>query len=261
MFKTYTGVVEIQERRKLINTHLSEKGFLSIAELAKLFPDVSSMTIRRDLEYLENRGEIVRTKGGAKSILHLFTQKEEGYHSREVINADLKEEIAQKMKGLIEEKSCVFFDAGSTVMRIVKELGQKPMYAVTNDPNIALELIKNPNCEINVVCGTLNRDNISLSGIGACEFLDSINIGTAVIAASGFSFEYGFTCGGYDDSLLKKKVISKAGKTIVVMDSTKLHRNHPFTFAGLAEADILVTDKNFDETIKAKIKDQGVKVV
>ena len=91
-------------RREEILEKINAQGFMSINDLAVIFPDVSTMTIRRDLEFLEDRGDIVRTKGGAKSIMHLSMQKEEAYHRRELINPDLKREIARKASGLIENQ-------------------------------------------------------------------------------------------------------------------------------------------------------------
>ena len=192
----------MKERREQIKKHIISKGFVTLTELSSLFPDVSTMTLRRDLEYLETQGEIVRTKGGAKSIMHLSMQKEEAYNRREYINPELKRELAEKAAALIEDNSCVFFDAGSTVMEIVKALGQKSMYTITSGPNIAMELSKNKNCTINVVCGHLHRENISLSGLTSIEFLKDINIGTAIIAASGFTERSGFTCGNYRSSYI-----------------------------------------------------------
>ena len=258
MFK---GGEKVKVRREQIKKYIISKGFVSLAELSSLFPDVSTMTLRRDLEYLENDGEIVRIKGGAKSIMHLSMQKEESYNRREYINPELKRELAEKAASLIEDNSCVFFDAGSTVMEVVKALGQKPMYTITSGPNIAVELTKNKNCTINVVCGHLSRENISLSGLNAVEFLKEINIGTAVIAASGFTENAGFTCGNYDECQLKKAVINMAARVIIVMDSTKLGRSHPFTFAVPGDADYLVSDNSFDTAVKAKLESGGLKVL
>lgn len=251
----------MQDRREKVLMYITLKGSISLVELSGLFPDVSTMTLRRDLEYLEERGDVVRTRGGAKSIMHLSMQREEAYHRRELENSQLKMEIAKKTDSLIDENSCVYFDAGSTVMHIVKALGSKHMFAITCGPNIAMELTKNPNCEISMVCGKLNRRNIALSGLGAVKFLKGINIGTAVIAASGYSPDHNFTCGEFDDAELKRAVIEASRRTIVVMDSTKVGKNHPFTFAKPEDIDFFITDSNFDKKLLSNIKKSGVKII
>ena len=248
----------MKERREKIKEYMANNDFVSLVELSQMFPEVSTMTLRRDLEFLEGEGEIIRTKGGAKSIKKLTMMKEDSYNMREFVNPLLKEEIAKKSVAVIDEGGCIYFDAGSTVMQIAKAVGQKEIFAVTSGPNIAMELTKNKNCEINVVCGRLNRDNIALSGLHAVEFIEDINITKAIIAASGYTEEHGFTCGNYDECRLKSTVIKKAQQTVVVMDSTKLHKNHPFTFAMPEDIDVFVTDSGFDKESLKKIRQKNV---
>ncbi len=250
----------MQNRREQMLGYITDKGEASITELASVFPDVSTMTIRRDLEFLEARGDIIRTKGGAKSIKHLSLRHEAAYHHRESENADLKREIAEKVVSLINDDSCIYFDAGSTMMHIVQLLDEKPMFAITNDPNLALELIKNPNCEVSMTSGKLSRRSISLSGLGAESFLSGINIGTAIMASSGYSPDLGFTCGTYDEAVLKRAVIASAKRVILVMDSTKLTHSHPFTFAKPADIDCFVTDSRVDKTAISHLARAGVRL-
>ena len=249
------------DRREKILAYITEKGEASILELASVFPDVSTMTIRRDLEFLESRGDVVRTKGGAKSIMHLSLRREAAYHHRESENADLKREIAEKTVQLIDDNSCVYFDAGSTMMQVVKLIGEKPLFAVTNDPYLALELIKNPNCEVSMTSGKLSRRSISLSGLGASNFLSGINIGTAIMASSGYAPDLGFTCGTYDEALLKRSVIASANRVILIMDSTKLTHSHPFTFAKPSDIDFFVTDSAVDKSAVSHLGRMGVRIV
>ncbi len=240
--------------------HITGKGEASIAELSAIFPDVSTMTIRRDLEFLEASGDVIRTKGGAKSIRHLSLRHEAAYHHREAENADLKREIAEKTVKLIDDDSCVYFDAGSTTLQIAQQIGDKAIFAITNDPHLALELIKNPNCEVSMTSGKLSRRSISLSGLGAESFLAGINIGTAIMASSGYSPDLGFTCGTYDEAALKRAVIASAKRVILVMDSTKLTHNHPFTFAKPSDIDCFVTDGQVDKSAIAHLTRAGVRL-
>ena len=58
-----------QLRREKIGKYIQEKGAVTVKELSALFPDVSLMTIHRDLEKLEQEGVINRTRGGAVSAV------------------------------------------------------------------------------------------------------------------------------------------------------------------------------------------------
>ena len=225
-----------------------------MTELEKFFPDISSMTLRRDLKRLEELGDVVLTKGGAKSISHLSRIKEERYSKRSLENTAEKNTIAEKAVGFAEEGRSIFLDSGTTVMCLARLLESQKLFITTGAPNISLECVKNPNAVINLIGGNLNRDNLSLSGISALDFLGNINIDTAFIATSGFSAKNGFTCGNYDEAQIKKKVISNANRVIVMMDSSKIGKSMPFTFARLDEIDVLITDnapEDFGEEIKA----------
>ncbi len=251
----------MEERRSKILELIVDNGFMSIAKLAELFPNISAMTIRRDLETLEQRGEVVRTKGGAKSIVHLSMHKEATYQSRENENKELKKEIAKKTTVLINENECVYLDSGSTIMYIAKEIQDKAFFVVTSGPNVATELAKNTLCEVSMLGGRLNHENISLSGLGAVNFLRDINIGTAIIAASGYSPEHGFTCGHYDECELKRAVIAKASRKVVVMDSTKYGKSQPFTIATPNDIDVFVTDSLFEKSALGVFRKAGVQIL
>ena len=79
------------------------------------------------------------------------------------------------------------------------------------------------------------------------------------MAASGFTWGSGFTCGNFDECQMKKRVIERAAKVIMLMDSTKYGKSMPFTFATLTEIDMLITDDKIpqevpDELLKQKIE-------
>ena len=64
-----------KDRRKWIGEQLAERPFISLDELFRKFPDVSQMTIRRDLDYFEKRGDAIKVRGGARSarFITMFT--------------------------------------------------------------------------------------------------------------------------------------------------------------------------------------------
>ena len=55
-------------RRENMKDFIRQHGIVSLKELSAAFPDVSVMTLHRDLSYLAGEGEIQRIRGGAKFI-------------------------------------------------------------------------------------------------------------------------------------------------------------------------------------------------
>ena len=247
-------------RRQAINDHIQTNGKTTYEELTRLFPDVSCMTLRRDIEALEQEGFVVRVRGGARSVSSIY-ESDDKYAIRAAANVGQKTEVALKTLNYIEPEHSLYFDSGSTVMLIANNLTNQYYSITTAAPNIAIELIKKNKIDVNLLGGRFNRDTIAVAGISAIEQVNSINIDTAVMATSGFSIDCGFTSGEYDEVQLKKAVIKRARKVIVVMDSSKLGKALQYTFAGLEDIDMIVLDKAPDDETLAHCQKYGVTVI
>ena len=71
-----------KERLESIRDLLSSHPFVSLGELEKLFPEVTSMTLRRDIDRLESKGELIKVRGGARSMKFLTTSAEDDFGKR-----------------------------------------------------------------------------------------------------------------------------------------------------------------------------------
>ncbi|MCK9251858.1 MAG: DeoR/GlpR family DNA-binding transcription regulator [Eubacteriales bacterium] len=230
------------DRREAINQYIQSRGEVRLKELEQRYTDVSSMTLRRDLEFLERQGRIVRIRGGAKSLAHLSMLKEAAYTQRQVANTDAKLVIADKAIRLLSPGRSVYIDSGTTCMCFAQRLPDQNLFVLTPAPNIALELVKNANVKINLTGGQLNRETLTLSGFNAIEYVKTLNIDLAFVAASAFSLPNGFTCGDYFEAELKRLIIRKARQVVILMDASKLNSNMPYTFARLQNIYALVSD-------------------
>jgi len=250
----------MNERQQKIQHIINENGEAKLSELEDLFPDISSMTIRRDLEKLESLGEIVRTRSGAKSIAYLTRLSEAQFSERESENIAEKNFIAQTAYRYVRQESSIFLDTGTTVTGLARQLKNDKLFIITTAPNIALECAKNHDNTVFMTGGQLSSGNLSLSGVNALSFLEHINIDIAFMASSGFTFRGGFTCGSFDECQIKKRVIEKAAKVIMLMDSSKFGRNMPFTFAGITDIDVLLTDSKITKSDFRELGKAGIEV-
>ena len=171
----------LDERRKSILSVIDEYGEISLAELSSLFPDVSSMTIRRDLSELESRGSIIRTKGGALSVRKFSSSRsakgeENEYSLRARENILQKKAIAAKALPYVQKGRSIYFDAGSTIMALAELVPNENMTIITNGINVAQALVSNSNINVMVPAGSVNRNTLSVSGSDSLSFIDKINI-------------------------------------------------------------------------------------
>jgi len=250
-----------ESRRDIIKQFINEKGEVQFKELEQLSPDISAMTIRRDLAFLENEGTVLRTWGGAKAVKRTSTNIESIFSLRITENIHAKNIIAKKAMEFMETGRSIFIDSGTTTNCLAKIMPDLNFSILTTAPNIALEIIRNANSSITLIGGQLSRSNLTTSGANSINFLKNINIDIAFLAASGFSQKNGFTIGNFDECELKKAVIKKAGKTILLMDRSKIDRNMSYTFATLKHIDILICDVMPDEVFMINAEKHGVEVL
>lgn len=237
------------KRREVIKEILNTKGEVLLKDLEVTFPDCSSMTLRRDLKFLEDAGFVKRTRGGAVALSRLSMTAEDMYSRRALDNTSAKKEIAQKALQFIESGRSLYLDSGTTLMLFSKEVPDDYFAILTSGPNIALELIKNSKPNVTLIGGQLGRNTLSVSGVNANIFLSGMNIDTAFMASSGFSLQNGFTSGTYSECELKREVLKRASKVIMLMDSSKVGKSLPYTFGTLEDIDVLITDGMLDEDI------------
>jgi DeoR/GlpR family transcriptional regulator of sugar metabolism len=247
-------------RRDRLIEYISKYGEAKLTELEILFPDVSSMTIRRDLAQLEEEGLVIRVRGGAKSVSAIKDLQEEQYNLRAGVNIEAKRIIAQKALRYIDKGRSCFFDSGSTLMYLAKAVPDEQISILTSGPNIALAISKKQNPSILLMGGQLNRNTLSVSGLGAMDFLKLVNIDIAFMATSGFSLDAGLTSGDYNECELKKAIIHKANKVVLLMDSTKIGKNKPYTFARLTDIDVLITDKELSYDLTKEIEERNIEI-
>ncbi|MBR5323018.1 MAG: DeoR/GlpR transcriptional regulator [Clostridia bacterium] len=249
------------ERRKIIKDMLHSKPFVSLNELVELFPDVSSMTIRRDIDYFEQQGEAIKVRGGARSMKFITTSMEEEFPSRMQKNIPAKEALAKKAIELLETGRSIFLDSGTTMMKMASLLPEDRLTITTTGPNIAIELLNKKQTLVNLVGGMLNRDNISVSGTQALRFLEDINIDIAFIVPSGADAQTGLTCGNYSECELKKMIVEKARKIIVLLDTSKLDKSLPYTFCALENISAIITNGTLPRDIEELAVKHDVQII
>ena len=128
-----------------------------LKELEVTFPDCSSMTLRRDLKYLEDTGYVKRTRGGAVALSRLSMSAEDQYSRRALDNTSAKKEIAKKAAKYIESGRSLYLDSGTTLMLFAKEIPDDYFSILTSGPNIALELIKSAKPNVTIIGGTARQ--------------------------------------------------------------------------------------------------------
>ncbi len=251
----------MKDRLFNLKEFIDKNGKVTLHELECAFPGVSSMTLRRDLVRLEEQNAVLRIPGGALSVNSVLRAKEADFSERINYNTAEKLEIAEKAVNLVERKSCIFIDGGSTTTYFARALPDDSFYVLTNALVIAETVLRKEKPTVALLGGDLRKNNFITVGQTCTDYINSINIQTAVMTATGFIKDVGgFTCGNQAEAEVKRSVIKKADNVIMLLDSSKVNKKTPYTFANLSDINCMVVDSNFSKEIKSTIEQQGIKV-
>lgn len=252
----------MKDRLVLIEEFIDKNGKVSLHELENAFPNVSSMTLRRDLNRLEENNKILKIPGGAISVNTVLRAKEQDFSERISFHTEEKLEIADKAVRLIEPNTCIYIDGGSTTTYFARALPDDSFYVLTNALTIAETIIRKNKPTVTLLGGDLTKNNFITVGSSCTMFIDRINIQTAIMATTGYIKETGeFSCGSQAEADVKRKIIEKADYVIMLLDSSKVGKKPPYTFAKLEDIDCMVVDTDFPSSLKNIITNSGVKII
>ncbi len=240
---------------------LDKRGKLSLTQLEEFFPGVSQMTLRRDLLQLEQDGKIIRVRGGAMSVREVEKTSGGPYTKKTTIHTDEKIVIAQKAAGLIDEGASLFIDGGSTALYLAKEMPDRFCNVFTNGIAVATELAKKQKVVVNLLGGQLIKENLATVGSFSSLYFTDTNFELAIIAAAAFTVENGFSCSSQAEAELLRVICKKAKSLYMMLDSSKIGKIKPYTFARMEDINVLITDDEFPEDLKAKFKEMDIVVI
>ncbi len=250
-----------RERIEEIAELLDKRGKLTLEQLDDYFPRVSQMTLRRDLLLLEQEGRIIRVRGGAMSVKEVQKVSGEPYTKKTALHTDEKIKIAQKAARLIDENTSLFIDGGTTAMYLAKEIPDINVHIFTNGLAVAIELAQKKNVNLTILGGQVMKDNLSTASPVAQVYFENTNFELAIISASAFTPQNGFSCGSQVEADLLKTTRRKAKALYMMLDSSKIGKIMPYTFARLEDIDVLITDDNFPADLKDMFTQKNIVVM
>lgn len=230
------------ERQKEILNLLDEQGSVKIYELAELF-QVSKETIRKDLLYLDEIGELKKSHGGAVTINDPGTIKKTiSIENRVNVNTGIKTKLCEKALELIPEQGVILLDAGTTIHCLAQLLYHKSGYTiVTTSLNAANSLIGSKNTVL--LCGgQLNDITMAMEGLQTINFINSLKADIAFLGTNGFDQHNGPASSELSDTQTKQAIIKNSKMNVVITDSSKANYTSLSQFASWKDIDYVISD-------------------
>jgi DeoR family transcriptional regulator of aga operon len=247
-----------EERLERILSLLSAEGAVDVAAIAEELR-VSTASIRRDLQVLEQRHLLMRTHGGAvaRGVTYELPLR---YRSGQRLPE--KRAIAAEAATRVPEGRCAIgLTGGTTTTQVARCLLDRPeLTVVTNALNIASDLVVRTNVRLVVIGGVARSESYELVGPLAQATLEMVNVDIAFLGVDGVSPDTGFTTHQEMEAHTNAALIARSRKVVAVADSTKLGKVTFAQICGVAEVDELITDSAADAELVDRLRDSGLQV-
>jgi DeoR/GlpR family transcriptional regulator of sugar metabolism len=244
-------------RQAQIFAELDGSPSLRIVELATRL-QVSTETIRRDLDEMTGQGLLSRTYGGAVRAL----STEPNVTERHSLLVPERERIGRAAADLVKAGQVLMIGSGSTTVHTARRIATiaKNITVITHSFGVATVLAINPTIKILMLPGDYHATEGATVGVQTVSFLNGFNADYAILGASGLTPE------GPTDALIEAGAVyaamaQRAARTVIVADHSKFDRVFPARFASWREIGHLVTDRSLNEGLARSLGPKGVDVV
>lgn len=200
--------------------------------------NVSEDTIRRDLNELDDSGQIVKVHGGALSRSFHYP-----FQRNDIYAADAKKTIARKAVSLVKEGMVILTGGGTTIMEMVNLLPKTlTLTLYTISPLVALQLADYPLIKVFLIGGELSKDSQVCTGGQVVSFLSEVKFDICFLGTNGIAVADGVTDTDMAIVQVKKAMIKASKSLVIICIAEKLNSVQRMRVCELQRIDSLVTE-------------------
>ena len=233
-----------------------QSGFLSTEEMTRTF-NVTSQTIRRDINELCSRGLLRRYHGGAglpSSVENV------DYSERQILHHEEKIRIGRRVALQIPDNASLFINIGTTTEEVAKALRTHDnLRVITNNLNVAMLLADQPSFEVIVAGGVVRRDR-GVIGESTIDFIRQFKVDYAIIGISGIDRDGTLLDFDYREVRVTQAIIENARQTFLVTDHSKFSCNPMVRLGHLSEIDAVFTNQPPPPEIQSLLAEAKIKL-
>lgn len=237
-----------EERRAAIMSMLDKAASVQVADLARTF-DVSTVTVRADLDALERAGKLRRTHGGAVSLHKRLTVSVQD--QRINVNVAAKQAIARAAIELVEDGDSLLIDSGTTALEFVRMLDvRQGITVITADITIADYIDESlPGVDVILLGGALRKGHRYLYGPLTIAGVQALHPDKAFICPISLVPSRGFMTNYEQMAEVKAAFIAVARQTIALVDAAKVEASGLIQFAEIDAVNAIVMDRDPENAV------------
>lgn len=234
------------------------EGAIRIEQLAERF-DISLMTVHRDLDELESRALLRKSRGVATALSTSLVESSDVFRLGQ--QQAEKESLARAVLEYIEPGQAIFLDDSTTVLKLAQMLHTKsPLTVITNVLTIMNELNNVRGISLLALGGNYYNWCSAFMGRMTNEAIATLRADTFIMSTSAITDD---TC--FHQTLetvdTKRAMFDAAATRILLVDHTKFEKRALHALAHLTEYDLVIVDDKTDVSHITRLRSQGVNVV
>lgn len=251
------GQTDISKRQAEIAELVQTAGFASVEELADRF-DVTTQTIRRDVNGLCEIGILRRTHGGVEPPAATANIQ---YSKRQILNLAEKQLIAKLVSKKIDNNQSLAFSIGTTPEFVMQALtGHAKLTIFTNNLNVAFTASSNSTFQVTIAGGRLRHGDRDVLGPAAQALFSRYKVDIGIFGVAGVD-EDGTLLDFYEDEVAaRQSILANCRRSFLVLDHSKFGRNAHVRGGRLDDVDAIFTDQPVPPAFLTCLEGTGTEV-
>ena len=236
----------VDGRRNEILEMMQTNPEVRVDELAQKL-GVSLITIRRDLQYLEDHKLLKRVYGGAVAS-----------HDAEDEVRTYRKLIAKYAATLVSSNDNLFINTSRNALAMLEYIQSSNVTVITNNGK-AITCNYPPGVSVVLTGGELRHPKNAMVGDFALRNLNPIYANKAFLGCSGISAENGMTTEIFHEVSINELMLDHATQGVYLLaDHTKIGKNSSFISGPIEKIKMLITDEKAPEEALELIREKGV---
>lgn len=245
-------------RQRAITEAVMSEGTVRIEQLAERF-DISLMTVHRDLDELESRGLLRKSRGIATATSTSLVESSDVYRASQ--QSAEKEAIALAAMEFVEPGQAIFLDDSTTVLHMAQHLvGRAPLTVITNVLTLLNELRGTRDIDLLALGGQYYNWCSAFMGRMTTAAISSMRADLFIMSTSAITDDVAFhqTLETVDT---KRAMFDSAQRRVLLADHTKFDKRALHALVPLRDFDVVIVDDGTPAAHVDRLRQQGIHVV